>query len=234
MAKQLSKTKKTDRDKPWNRRKSQSRVYAISTRPVNNKRFIIYCEGANTEPLYFDSFPVVTAKVRAIGLGRSKTSLVHQALAMAILEDRDKDTECWIVFDMDFDQLKDESEQHRDFNQAIELAKSNGFQVAYSNDAFELWFVLHYQLHEAALTRVEYYQKVSDHWEMSYERHGKGVQFCRTIYQRLLDDPKANQSLAIRNAERLFSQQEDLPPAQRNPCTTVYQLVSELNKYLKE
>lgn len=54
---------------------------------------------------------------------------------------------------MDLDPLKDKSLQQNDFNRAIVLAQEKGFKVAYSNDAFELWFILHYQLLEAQLTR---------------------------------------------------------------------------------
>ena len=80
------------------------------------------------------------------------------------------------------------------------------------------------------MTRVEYYQKISEHWNMSYERHGKGQEFCRGIYQNLLE----YQNAAIRHAERLFDQQVGIQPADQNPCTTVYQLVEELNKFLKK
>lgn len=43
---------------------------------------------------------------------------------------------CWIVFDKD---------DYQDFDEAIEFAGKNGFEVAYSNQAFELWFLLHFK-----------------------------------------------------------------------------------------
>lgn len=222
--------KKTDQNKPWNRRPSQTKVYALESRQAFTKRFIIYCEGTNTEPYYFESFPVATAEVVTFGLGRSKTSLVERVMELAKKDEPDPEREIWIVFDMDIDRQKDKNLQRNDFNRAIQLAKEQGFRVAYSNDAFELWFVLHYQLLEAVMTRNEYYQLMNGHWVMSYERHGKGQQFCRSIYQRL----HPNQTTAIRHAERLHQQQQAHQPADQNPCTTVYQLVSELNKYLKK
>lgn len=138
------------------------------------------------------------------------------------------------MFDMDFDPSEDATLQRNDFNEAIRLAKDNRFRVAYSNDAFELWFVLHYQFLEAALDRAAYYNLLGNHWGMSYERDCKGLQFCRAIYQRLLSDPNADQQAAIRHAERLFAQHAGYLPAVQNPCTTVFQLVVELNKYLKK
>ena len=226
--------KKTDQNKPWNRRTGGESAYKLRSRTANTKRFLIICEGENTEPYYFKSFPVLTAEVEAFGIGRSKTSLVEQAIDCVSQETHDPEREVWIVFDMDFDPAKDAASQRQDFNNAIRLAEENGFRVAYSNDAFELWFVLHYQLLEAALTRVEYYQRISQHWKMSYERDGKGVQFCREVYQRLLEDQNADQVAAIRHAQRLHQQFAGIQPANQNPCTTVYQLVAELNKHLKK
>ena len=53
----------------------------------------------------------------------------------------------WIVFDKD-----DNSD--KDFNDAIKLAQKSGFHVAYSNQAFEYWFVLHYKQYEGRYSRA--------------------------------------------------------------------------------
>lgn len=229
------KIKKTDQTKPWNRRTSTLTPYRLESRNIISKRFLIICEGENTEPCYFQSFPVQTAEVRALGLGRSKMSLVESVIELVKQEPYGgPDQEVWIVFDMDANNLQEVSMQRKDFNDAVHLAKKNRFQVAYSNDAFELWFLLHYQLLEVALTRSQYYERISQLWRLSYEREGKGKKFSQSVYQQLLGDPKASQESAIRNAERLHKQMNHLPPADQNPCTTVYLLVQELNKYLKK
>ena len=229
------KIKKTDQTKPWNRRASTDKPYRLESRNIISKRFLIVCEGVNTEPCYFQSFPVQTAEVKTFGLGRSKMSLVEYVIDLVGQEPKkDPDQEVWIVFDMDLNHLKDFTLQQKDFNDAVRLAKANRFQVAYSNDAFELWFLLHYQLLESALTRLEYYERLSKLWGISYDRQGKGVPFCRSVYNRLLEDQSASQETAIRNAERLFQQKAEVLPSEQNPCTTVYQLVKELNKYLRK
>ncbi|MDO8368304.1 MAG: RloB family protein [Saprospiraceae bacterium] len=230
MSKHRRYTKKTDQAKAWNLRPKQSTAYAVESRLANYKRFVIYCEGENTEPNYFKSFPVTTAEIHVYGLSRSKTSLVNFVIERDFEIDPDPEREVWIVFDMDFDLSIDKSLQQNDFNRSITLAQEKGFKVAYSNDAFELWFVLHHQLIEAQLTRNEFYQKLSEHWQLSYERYGKSRDFCRGIYDRLI----SLQTSAIRNAERLHRQTKHLLPAEQNPCTTVYELVVELNKYLKK
>jgi len=230
MSKQRRITKKTDESKAWNRRPAQSNAYAVESRAANAKQFVIYCEGENTEPNYFKSFPVATAEVVVYGLGRSKSSLLNFVIERESELKPDPEREVWIVFDMDIDPQKDPSLQRSDFNQAIRLAHEKGFKVAYSNDSFELWFVLHYHFMEAQLTRNEFYQKLSMYWQLSYERYGKSREFCRSIYDRLI----SKQETAIRHAERLHNQQAHSYPAEQNPCTTVYQLVKELNKFLKK
>lgn len=157
------------------------------------------------------------------GLGRSKTSLVKKAVERASLEKSDPNREVWIVFDMDFNHLVEPSLQRNDFNEAVRLAHANKFKVAYSNDSFELWFLLHYELLESALTRTQYYLSFSKRWGVSYENLGKNERFSQNVYQRLLEDQNANQNTAIRNAKRLHQlhSDKDIPPADQNPCTTV-------------
>jgi hypothetical protein len=98
--------KKTDQNKAWNKRTGGAIAYKLGSRTANIKRFLIICEGENTEPYYFKSFPVLTAEVEAFGIGRSKTSLVEQAIDCVSQEAHDPEREVWIVFDMDFDPAK--------------------------------------------------------------------------------------------------------------------------------
>lgn len=106
--------------------------------------------------------------------------------------------------------------------------------MAYSNDSFELWFLLHYQFIESQLTRVHYYQKLSELWSCNYEQEGKKQVFCKQIFHRLEADSRADIYRAIRNARKLFEKQSDLLPADQNPSTKVYELVEELLKYSRK
>lgn len=222
--------KKTDQEKPWNKRPSGKKAYQEHSRE-QAKVFLIICEGENTEPLYFKSFPLGNATVDCYGLGRSKTALVNHVVENVIHDRSNAGKEIWVVFD--FDIKPDQQEQQKeDYNQAIELAKKHGIKVAYSNDAFELWFLLHYQPLDAQWTRHQYYQKLSEYWGCNYEKEAKHHNFCRKIYQQLLDDSKSSQNEALSRAAKLMSAQNELAYADQNPCTTVYKLVAELNEYL--
>ena len=92
--------------------------------------FLIVCEGERTEPNYFRAFRLA-GDVRGIdvrGEGYNTTRLVEAAIEYARQGDYDQ---VWCVFDRD-------SFPAQNFNEAIALAERQGFQVAYSNEAFEL------------------------------------------------------------------------------------------------
>lgn len=225
--------KPTDRNKPWAiRQMTEDRE--IKEKEIRNS-FRIYCEGENTEPEYFKSFPINTeTEVIAIGLGRSKTALVQKAIDLFRAErllkrqkEYDSDRQLWVVFDYD---VRGDANEKQDFNKAIELAHQNGIKVAYSNDSFELWFILHDHYQTAAITRREYYEMLSQKFGFNYENEGKSKEFAQSLYGIYLN----NQSTAIQNADKLFAEKQELSYADQNPVTTVYQLVVELNKCIKK
>lgn len=225
--------KPTDRKKAWAIRQKTSKR---QTRDLSIRNlFRIFCEGENTEPEYFKSFPVNTeTKVDAMGLARSKSALVKKTIDLLTkdqmllgMTDFDQDRQLWVVFDYD---TKGDAKEEQDFNEAVSLAQRNGIRVAYSNDSFELWFLLHYQYQTAALTRHEYYKFLSDNLGCNYEKEGKAKEFSSSLYYILL----GTQTTAIQNARRLYAEKSQEVYSKQNPCTTVHLLVEELNKCLKE
>jgi hypothetical protein len=129
------------------------------------------------------------------------------------------------------DHNPNKANQKEQFDNAIAAEKGN-LKCAYSNDSFELWFVLHFQSCEQAELRTQYNEILSGIWKINYSKEGKKQQFAATIYQRLLKDGNASQEQAIERAKQLDNEHQGKPPHQQNPTTTVYKLVQELNKCL--
>lgn len=225
MPKKTRAVKLTDQrgGKPWLKKKGISK-YRVDT--IDLKRtFLIICEG-QTEEMYFKSFPVVTANVKPYPMGCSKSSLVE--CTKAIVADESYD-EVWCVFDMDV--KPDVVGQYEDYNNAIMEAQRNGFYTAYSNDAFELWFVLHYQYIDQQHLRTFYYETLNNRFGLDhYEEDGKKRAFAATIYGKLLK----HQPTALRNAHRLYEEVKDRTFHLQNPVTLVYQLVMKLNEHLRQ
>ncbi len=195
------------------------------------KLFLIVCEGKNTEPRYFEAFPVPTNTVITEGGRGSKTALVDYTLS---IRGKYPGREIWCVFDFDY-HPDEATTQPEDFNNAIKKAVANELKVAWSNDAFELWFVLHYQRIENALTRKEINQILKEKWELqSFDKESKRDEFCKGHYRRHGGTLSKMQHHAIKNARELhqsYGGRENF--AHQIPCTTVYLLVVELNKNLK-
>lgn len=182
--------------------------------------FLIVCEGRCTEPDYFRAFRMTSATVKAIGKALNTVSLVNKAISIrdADLKRKRIYDQCWVVFDKDDFPAKD-------FNGAIALAQKNGFRVAYSNQSFEYWFLLHFNLYKGPLHRSGYADMLTKLTGMTYlKTEGFGV----TMYNRLL----ALQTQAIKNATAVLSEMSQGNPAMEESSTTVHHLVIELNKYL--
>ena len=199
------------------RRKVNSRGYSlrkVNTREVR-QRFLIVCEGEKTEPNYFRSFrvPKDVAEIDVQGLGENPSKLVQSAKELKKQEDYDQ---VWCVFDRD-------SWTIEDFNNAIKNANAEGFKVAYSNEAFELWYVLHFEFLNTGIPRSDYLRKLTSLLSRTYQKNSE------TIYDELFE----KQSIAIRNAENLLKQYDPHIPARDNPSTTVHLLVQELNKFIQ-
>ena len=181
------------------------------------KTFLIVCEGVNTEPEYFNAFRLTSATVKAIGKGLGTMALVREAIS-AREQEKQKGKSfnfCWVVFDKD---------DYQNFDEAIEFAGKNGFEVAYSNQAFELWFLLHFKKYSGKLHRREYPKLLEKHIGFPYS---KQEGFAKRLFPILLPF----QSTAITNAETIIAETQGTKPSLAESSTTVHNLVKKLNEY---
>ncbi len=186
------------------------RLRDINTREIR-QRFLIVCEGAKTEPNYFEKFRFPGIIVAIEGLGFDPRQLVDTAIDLRRDDDYDQ---VWCVFDRDTWPIDN-------FNGAISKAQQKKIQIAYANEAFELWYLLHFNYHDTGIPRHEYITRLHTHLGKPYTKNSL------TIYEELesrMDD-------AIRNAERLMTQYNPPNPAADNPSTTVHLLVKELRRF---
>lgn len=182
--------------------------------------FLIVCEGEKTEPDYFKAFRMTSATVKAVGQAMNTMTLVSKAISIREADQKRKKIydQCWVVFDKDDFPAKD-------FNQAIQYAEKNGFRVAYSNQAFEYWFLLHYNLYTGAIHRSQYKDMLTKLTGMPYS---KSEGYGAVMYNLLL----SRQQQAINNSETVLAEISHGNPAEEESSTTVQRLVIELNKFL--
>ncbi|WP_293350217.1 MULTISPECIES: RloB family protein [unclassified Microcoleus] len=205
-------------------KKSSSRkTIDYYNRKVKNRRwFFIVCEGEKTEPNYFRKFPVDTKVInlKIEGEGRNTRSLVEKAIKLKNESEYDENDRFWCVFDRDINGKNSNDAQN--FNAAMTLANNNGIKVAYSNDAFELWYLLHFHFYNNGISRKDYQKMLTKLLGHEYQKNSE------TIYEEL----KNKQQDAIKHAKRLLMEYDPPNPESDNPSTTVHLLVEELNNFI--
>jgi hypothetical protein len=186
--------------------------------------FLIVCEGEKTEPNYFKSFPKKVGKIvydiQSEGGGISTKKVVEEAIK---LRDRNsqKYDRVWAVFDKD-------SFPPKDFNAALLKAKQNGISCAWSNEAFELWYLLHFYYRNTAMSRDDYKSAIEDAVNVK-NKEKKPFTYKKNatdMYELL--NKYGNQEQAIEWAKSLSQQYNDEKFAEHNPETRVFELVEEL------
>jgi hypothetical protein len=184
------------------------------------------CEGAKTEPNYFKSIqselPRKTIEIKILGEGRNTLSLVKSAI-----EARDRQAETgsyefdkvWVVFDRD-------SFPPDSFDNAIRSATAHLIDCAWSNEAFEFWYILHFEYRNTGMSRTEYQGKLTELLGEPYQKNDP------QMYQKL-SRREGSWLRAAERARRLYIDftASKTPPSQSNPCTTVYKLIEELDQF---
>lgn len=222
-----------DKQRHKEQQKASRRTETNLERPVakliEKQLILIVCEGKNTETTYFNQFRLSSATIEPVGEGYNTTSLVSRAITLA---NKKKYDQVWCVFDKD-------DFKHDDFNNAIILAEANHCGVAYSNQSFEYWLILHFDDHQGGgMHRNNYNNKINKllkPFGVTYD--GKSSKTVTEDFFELLDgkDKKTNKKrieLAMTRAKRNFDLLDHKNPAKEESSTTVFRLAEELLKYL--
>jgi len=194
------------------------------------KFFLIVCEGEKTEPNYFRGLREFIPKgtmdliIDIHGTGTNTKSLIERTIKIRKEKEIQNQTpydETWAVFDKD--DFNDEQ-----FNNAIKSATNRKppIHCAWSNEAFELWFLLHFNYYQNAMSRKQYSklldQEITKIKGSLYKYEKSNTEMYKTLKKY------GDESAAIDRAKKLQDQYEDENFAAHNPCTLVYQLVEKL------
>lgn len=195
-----------------------------------DKRFVhckvlIVCEGEETEPNYFRSFEMMKNNSELVfemnfdGGGINTLAVVDKAIElknMAIAKKQPYD-DIWVVFDKD--DFKDD-----DFDNAINKAIKHKIGCAWSNEAFELWYVYHFDNRGTAMSRKQYKKTITDRVRASglkrftYKKNNPEM-------RKILSSCGCDERKAIKYAEERVNSFTDKKYHAHNPATTVYKLV---------
>lgn len=192
---------------------------------VRSKRvyFLIVCEGEKTEPNYFraviDDFPIGSIVLVDIeGTGKNTLSIIDECISLRDKSLREYDR-IWAVFDRD-------SFPAVNFDNAINKAEANQIKCAWSNEAFELWFLLHFQFVNTAMNRDSYKSFLEREVRKKGLRDYVYLKNSISIYNVLKTTGNRNQ--AIEWAQILEDVYTNRSYSRHNPCTKVHHLINEL------
>jgi hypothetical protein len=185
---------------------------------------LVVC-GGQTEQIYFDAFKrafhLSLGNINIVIAVEAKNPLQIVEYAIKARHRKEDYNAVWCVFDKD---------DFTDFDDAVEYAKRSGIMAAFSNQAFEVWFINHYRLLDSALSRSRFKDELSRLLSFPYD---KGKQTVSKVCQTIVNEDRLK--MAMVNArlgyERHRANTIPAKPSAFESCTTVYQLAKSLLKW---
>ena len=192
--------------------------------------FLIVCDGAKTEPNYFrglkNQLPpnvIELIELAVFGTGKNTLETIEEARKHKNQIEQQPGRvidEVWAVFDRD-------SFPGQNFNNAIAKGQEIGVKCAWSNEAFELWYLLHFQSFENAMRRQKHKKLLERELSRCMGKPFVYAKNSESMFTLLQQHGKVDE--AIKRAKLLehqFAGRTDY--ANHNPCTRVYALVERL------
>lgn len=214
-------------------------------------KILLYVEGKNTEPSYFDllkrsNCKVIPVTIPGQGIG-SCVDFVNTAKKKYDSfpeEKRRKYKQIWVVFDCD---------GRKDFSVGVKLARNHGFRVAFSNMCIEYWFMLHFYNHngdviplkgsshsEAHIDEInkfiERYNKCNKSNIKSYDSNSKKVEDDFFDLMLAIDSTTHNHRIvdACQRAMTIHLAKKKNGAEFSESVTTMYELMEELGTVKKD
>ncbi len=223
--------------------------------------FIIFCEDGAVEPAYLNSFRSSSVQISCIpNAGQhhqnvvNATNYLRKNGMLEVVDGKEvlkfsADTQVWCMFDRDKDAAKDDGKDTA-FNDSISNAQARGIGVAWSNDNFELWILLHFATLDvvdgAFRHREAYYERLEDVLRSHYAAHSplgqkvhspmftyrqsikSGTQFVKILLPLL--EGKMWQAMERAAALEHHHNDASKTPHLKVPCTMVHHLCREILK----
>lgn len=225
--------------KDQSRALDQIRHRVAGNRP-RRRYYLIVCEGEKTEPNYFNALRSCLSGGegdRIVVVGGCDNTLQLVKKAEEEIEQRKQSSlppyyHVWLVFDRDsfpsddFDNAISSSTRKAIIGSGGELIQPH-WHAAWSNEAFELWYLLHFQdVMGGGIQRTHYQEILGNYLTHKYKKNSP------SMFHELLPHLQEAIARARRPYERWEKESPFVPFHERNPATFVYQLVEDLIRYM--
>ena len=197
-------------------------------RPAHPKIFI-WSHTKKAEIEYFQEFknylqtPLIMPKKEICG---TPQELISKVIEWKNKEINEKDNDqVWCAFDVDDFYKNDKN----GLSQAIKEARKNNIKIAYANECFELWILLHFEKPTNAILRADFKKKIKQLFKK--EKLGNF-----TKNQKVFEILLPFQNKAIENAKNLgYKKYEKIIWNKTlgetgNPSTSIHFLIEDIKK----
>lgn len=195
----------------------------ISNKYQARNKFYILTNGERTEKNYFELLKAKHSiyEVKVEFVNSDPLGLVEYAIRNF------KDAnQVWCVFDVD------NSHKENRFLPALKKAENNGIKTAYSNMAFEVWLISHYELCEKELQTKDYPSVLNKYLKckgVTYSKNDK--ELLKNCFIPLYKDAVQNAKVIYQTRVKKYREvcpNERLPIWNWNSSTDVFKLVEAL------
>lgn len=195
----------------------------------------IFCEGKKTEPIYLTSYlDRFHPNNRLIQIEKTNKNTPVELIEVAIKLKSDKDTPSndrfWVVYD------RESTSKYSDalHQKAIDNAKQNNIQIAFSNVCFEVWILLHFTKNTApysSFNNLLKNSKLNDYVkQLGLKKYNKSEnQLFHLIQDKI--------NVAKKNAEQMnlqiikSSNFNENQPYKLNPYSNVHKLLDYIDRF---
>ena len=182
-------------------------------------KVLVMC-GGETEGIYFNHYKdkhkkdLRNVSIKIVAHKKSNPMAVVQA---ALTQKPDYD-EIWAVFDKD---------DFTEFDDAITFALDNNINCAFSNEAIEYWFFLHYENKTGAMSRSTLNSELERKLGFDYDKGAGTIQrTCGMISNSL---PAAEGRAQVGHERHIINSGDK--PSNWCSCTTIYALTKRLREW---
>ena len=193
-----------------------------SGRRKRNPVVYLICEGSETEIRYFKKFRSRECNIDIVPIPsqyKSADKLVQKARATIGYSPYypDEGDIIWCVFDRD-------DNTNAMLSKAKQVAIKEGYQIAFSNPSFEVWFLLHFNNQTTPVENCETAIKL-------LKKKGRLEQYEKNkeVYEQLKPLQEAAIDRAKKRVSVLQAEHTEILSRESNPVTTVAELVEYLN-----
>lgn len=212
---------------PSSPRRHERRLRSYERQPgkrAPGRCILIVCEGAETEPNYFNSLreylKLSTVQVKVKERGGAPITVINQAQAQ--VEKRQQEVREGQSNVSAFESIccvldVENPHENPSFERAIQNADQSGYQLAVSNPAFEFWYILHFEHTTRPFVNANEVKQY-------LQRHIRDYREAMSVFELLVRSTRQAIDRARSIAENHPQGTQRFP----NPSTQVYLPVEEM------